>query len=79
LRQNYIIILERLSIGVNPYVVFLHTWFFAVFACIIGAMMKTVYTIEQIKEFLAFVAKHNLTFNNKIEVESAIAQYFLED
>ena len=41
--------------------------------------MKTIYTLEQIKEFLAFVAKHNLTFNNQIEVESAIAQYFLKD
>jgi hypothetical protein len=42
-------------------------------------MTKTIYTIEQIKEFLAFVARHNLTFNNQIEVESAIAQYFSED
>jgi hypothetical protein len=41
--------------------------------------MKTIYTLEQIKEFLAFVARHNLTFNNQIEVESAIAQYFLKD
>ncbi len=68
-----------MSIGVNTYVVFWHRWFFGVFACIIGAMMKTIYTIEQIKEFLAFVARHNLTFNNQIEVESAIAQYFSED
>lgn len=68
-----------MSIGVNTYVVFWHRWLFGVFACIIGAMTKTIYTIEQIKEFLAFVARHNLTFNNQIEVESAIAQYFSED
>ena len=38
-----------------------------------------LYTVEQIKEFLDFVKRHNITFNNVIEVESAIAQYFIED
>jgi hypothetical protein len=38
-----------------------------------------LYTVEQIKEFLDFVKRHNITFNNVTEVESAIAQYFIEE
>ena len=58
---------------------FVGVLFFGVFVCIIGAMTKTLYTAKQLKEFLEFVARHNLKFNNVAEVESAIAQYFLED
>ncbi len=71
--------MEPVSIGVNTYVVFWHKWFFGVFICIIGAMTKTLYTAKQLKEFLEFVARHNLKFNTVAEVESAIAQYFLKD
>ncbi len=42
-------------------------------------MTKTLYTAKQLKEFLEFVARHNLKFNTVAEVESAIAQYFLKD
>ena len=38
-----------------------------------------LYSAEQLKEFLDFVKRHNITFNNVIEVESAIAQYFNEE
>ena len=34
------------------------------------------YTEAQLKEFLQFVKRHNITFNTLREAESAIAQYY---
>lgn len=67
-----------MSIGVNTYVVFWHTWFFGVFASIIGAMMKTQYqyTVKQFAEFRKFCLRHNLKFATMAEYQSAIRQYF---
>lgn len=38
-----------------------------------------LYSADQLKEFMDFVKRHNITFNNITEVESAIAQYFNEE
>lgn len=39
--------------------------------------MKQSYTQEQIAEFAEFCKRHGITFNNLIEYNSAIAQYYL--
>jgi len=66
------------SIGVNTYVVFSHTWFLGGFSCIIGAMMKTEYqyTTKQFAEFRKFCLRHGLKFATMAEYKSAINQYF---
>jgi hypothetical protein len=38
------------SIGVFPYVVFLHTWFLGGFLCIIGDILEKVYRMAKIKK-----------------------------
>lgn len=38
--------------------------------------MKQLYTQEQLAEFAEFCKRHQITFNNLIEYNSAIAQYF---
>jgi len=64
------------SIGVNTYVVFSHTWFLGGFCCIIGAMMKTQYTLKQFAELRKFCLRHGLKFATMAEYKSAINQYF---
>jgi len=39
--------------------------------------MKQSYTTKQIAEFAEFCKRHGITFNNLIEYNSAIEQYFL--
>jgi hypothetical protein len=39
--------------------------------------MKQSYTQKQIAEFAQFCKRHGITFNNLVEYNSAIEQYFL--
>jgi 3,4-dihydroxy-2-butanone 4-phosphate synthase len=64
------------SIGVFPYVVFLHKWFLGGFSGIIRAMMKYQYTTKQFAEFRKFCLRHNLKFATMAEFQSALKQYF---
>ena len=39
-----------MSIGINPYVVFLHTWFFGGFLCIMGTITEKDFKMAKIKK-----------------------------
>jgi len=47
------------------------------FSYLIGLLkMKQSYTQKQIAEFAEFCKRHGITFNNLIEYNSAIEQYY---